>query len=172
LSAAGRLGFAAALAALAVARPAHAAEGGIEIFPDPTLLVVLLVGFVLLIAPVNALLVKPLLRVAEERERRIEGARERAKQVASEADRVLAQYRGAVEAARVEAAQMRRQRIDVARQDEKAAVAAARKEAEGRLVAARRELGEALAVARKDLAPRAQELARDAAERLLGRSLS
>ena len=78
---------------LALAAPAHAAEGGLQIFPDIALgasplesrFVQLLILFVLLIFPVNQLLLKPLLAVLDERAARIEGTRKRAGELVCQA---------------------------------------------------------------------------------------
>jgi F-type H+-transporting ATPase subunit b len=160
----------AGLGAALAARPAWA-SGGIEIMPDWPLLGILLVAFALLTWPVNALIFRPLFRVLDERERRIEGARERAREVDAQAGAVLARYEEAVARARDEAAAERRTRLDATREEEKEAAAAAREAAEGQIDSARREIAEALREARAGLRPRAEALAREAAERILGRGL-
>ena len=76
-------GWVAALAAgvLAVA-PAAAGEGGLVLMPDfERTLPLLLLAFVLLIYPVNALIFRPIFKVLEERDRRIAGNRESARRV-------------------------------------------------------------------------------------------
>lgn len=156
---------------LLTALPAHAAEGGLEIFPDWRV-GILIAFFVLLILPVNALLFRPLLRVLDERHARIEGARERATSLARRADEVLAQYESAVSEARESAEQDRRGRLDEARRDQTRATAAARAEAERELARARSEVEAALAQARDQLRREAEPLARAAAAQVLGRSLS
>jgi len=163
----------AGLVAALVAHPAWAAEGGIEILPDWTgLLPILIAGFLLLIWPVNALIFTPLFRVLDEREQRIAGARERAGALGDQARGVLASYESALARARDESAGERRARLDAARAEEKAATLAARQDAERRIESARAQVEAALREARAGLRPRAEELAREAAERILGRSLS
>jgi F-type H+-transporting ATPase subunit b len=154
------------------ARPALAAEGGIEILPDWTgVLPILLVLFAVLIFPVNRLIFQPLFRVLDEREMRIDGARARAHKVEEEAQAVLGRYEDAVADARGQAAAERKAALAEAREDEKAATGEARAVAEGEIERARREIAASLAEAREGLRPRAEELAREAAERILGRSL-
>lgn len=176
------------LAALAVvvivvaARSALAAEGGIEIFPtglDPTKefalparLIALLALFVALIFPVNRVIFRPLFGVLNEREERIEGARDRAQQVDEEAGAVLARYEDAVSQAREQASAERKTALAGARGEEKDATSEARGLAEQEIERARGEIAVSLAEARESLRPRAEDLARDAAERILGRSLS
>jgi F-type H+-transporting ATPase subunit b len=162
----------ASLGAVLLAAPAHAAEGGIQIIPDPTLLALLVLAFALLIFPVNKLLVQPLLRVLDERRERIEGARERAGQVAQEAEAVLGRYQAALDQARRNAAAERQQQVQVARREEKATAGSAREAAEQQIERARTSIDAALDSARGALRRDAEALARDAAERILGRRLA
>lgn len=167
------LAASAGIATVWAARPALAASGGIEILPDWTgLLPILLVLFALLIFPVNKLIFGPLFRVLDEREDRIDGARARAVQVDGEAEQVLARYADAVAQARVEAAGERKTRLDGARAEEKQETAGARAAAEAEIDRACSELDSALEEARSGLRPQAEALAREAAARILGRELS
>jgi F-type H+-transporting ATPase subunit b len=154
------------------AQPA-AASGGIEILPDWTGLLPILIGlFAALIFPVHALIFRPLFRVLDEREERIDGARARAQQVDEEAGAVLARYEDALVQAREEASAQRKTALARARVEEKDATGEARGVAEQELARARGEIAASLAEARESLRPRAEELAREAAERILGRNLS
>jgi F-type H+-transporting ATPase subunit b len=167
------LGVVAAIsAALLVAGPVDASEGGIQIYPDWRLLGLLVLAFALLIAPVNKLLITPLLRVLDERRERIEGARAQAREVELEAERVLADYRSALEGERQAAAGERQQHIESARREEKAASASAREAAEQQIERARAAIETALGEARATLRRDAEALAREAAERILGRRLA
>jgi F0F1-type ATP synthase membrane subunit b/b' len=153
------------------AAPAAAAEGSLEIFFDRHI-IYLLALFVLLIAPVNKLLLDPLLGVLDERRERIEGARGRAEQVAKEAEAVLGRYETAVRGAKEDAETDRRSRIEGARREQAVATSAVRAEAEERMARARTEVGQMLDSARAELRTHAEELAREAASRVLGRPLS
>jgi len=154
------------------ARPALAASGGIEILPDWTgLLPILLVLFALLIFPVNKLIFGPLFRVLDEREERIDGARAKAVQVDGEAEQVLSRYADSVAQARSEAASDVKTHLDTARADEKQETSGARAAADAEIERARGELNTALEEARRGLRPQAEALAREAAERVLGREL-
>jgi F-type H+-transporting ATPase subunit b len=159
------------LASLLLSVPARAAGGGIEIMPDPGKLLPLVALFVLMIVPVNRLIIRPLLAVLDEREQRIAGSRARASEIAKRADQVLAGYEGSVARAREEAEVERRGTLDQARAAQTARVSREREEAERTLERARAEVGAALAQARTRLHADAQQLAEQAAERLLGRSL-
>jgi hypothetical protein len=103
------------VAVLALCSPAAAAEGELSIFPDGVHLAILIVAFLGLVFPVNALLVRPLLRTLEERAQRIEGARDRAAELSRQADESLARHRSAIEAAGGEAVRERRAALEAAR---------------------------------------------------------
>ena len=153
------------------AEPAQAAGGGIEILPDPARLLPLIALFVLMIVPVNHLIVKPLLSVLDEREARIAGSRQRAEELGQRAGEVLAGYEASVARAREEAETSRRSTLDEARTVHAERVASERGAAEQRTAEARREIAVALEQARTGLRTEAEALARQTAERMLGRSL-
>jgi len=159
---------------LAWPRAAHAAAGGggLEIFPDPGVLLVLIALFLLLVWPLDRLLFKPLLAVLDERRQRIQGARTRADALAADADEVMRRYQGQVGEARTEAEAGRREVLDRARAEQTEVLNEARGEAEDRTRQARHEVAEALERARGQLRSDAEALAGEAASRLLGRSLS
>ncbi len=156
---------------LAFAQSAQASEE-LTLAPDPQTLLILVVVFLLLIAPVNLLLFRPVFRVLEARRQRIEGAAKRAKHLSEETGAVMTRYEQAVREARETAEGERRRRLDEARREQASNSAAARTDAERQLEVARSELDTALAGARSALRARAEELARDAAQRVLGRPLS
>jgi F-type H+-transporting ATPase subunit b len=161
-----------ASAALLAAAPALASEGGLRIFPQLPALPILLALFVALIFPVNALLLRPLLRVLDERLQRIEGARERAENLSAQAEETLGRYRHAIEAARNEADEERKGVVEAARGAQSQLVSEARTEAEREQERARAEVEQASEQARASLRRDAELLAREAAQRILGRDLS
>ncbi|MAE93385.1 MAG: hypothetical protein CL910_01860 [Deltaproteobacteria bacterium] len=182
-----RLALIAGLVALPVA--ASAAEGGLVIFSDlvENLMygdgqlwktpwkageVQLLILFLVLLVPANKLLFQPLVGVLEERDKRIEGAQARAKVVSEEAEQVLGEYETAVTEARKAAEGDRRGTLDEARREQSRLTAEARSASEDEVQRARAGVAEALAQARTELRDQAEELARQAAAQVLGRSVS
>ena len=164
----------AAVTAVVVAawpRAAVAAEDGFTIFPDPLWLVALIALFLVLVWPLDRLLFRPMLRVLDERRMRIQGARERAALVSKDAEEVFGRYQRAVDQARAQAEQTRRETLDGARRDQSQVTQEAREEAEEQMARARREVAEALEEARARMREQAEDLAREAASRLLGRSI-
>lgn len=156
--------------ALLAALPAQAAGAALEIFPDQRIFY-LIALFVVLVFPVNKLLFHPIFRVLDEREARIEGARKQADEVGAEAEATLDRYRKAVQSAREEAEGSRKGVLEQARREQARLTGSVRSEAEAALNRAREEVAGALADARAQLRRQAQELAREAAARVLGRSL-
>lgn len=176
---------AAALATLVLPAVSIAAEGGIELLPQiPSaaiaealgappgfLLLAMVVFFVLLIAPTNQLLFKPLLKVLDEREEKITGTRARAEQLESEAEEILARYESSVRETREQAESERRGLLEEVRGEAQRETAAARGEAETRIEQARAEIAASVDGARGSLRAQAQELAGQAASQVLGRAL-
>jgi F-type H+-transporting ATPase subunit b len=153
------------------ASAAQAAEGGLELLPDPNILVALLIAFALIVFPLNAVLFKPVIRTLDERDERITGTRAKAERLSAEAAQVLERYEGAIRDAREEAELARRARLDEARARMLETTAAARSAAEAELERARSELGSTLDGARETLRSEANDLARAAAAQVLGRPL-
>jgi F-type H+-transporting ATPase subunit b len=162
-----------ACAALALLAPslAVAAEHTLSLTPDLPLMVSLIVLFVVMIAPVNALLIKPLLRVLDERDARTAGTRAKAERLEQDAAAILARYEQAVREAREEGERARRALLTEVRAEAQTEIAAARRDAETRLEGARGEIGASLDSARGLLRGQAQELASQAASQVLGRAL-
>ena len=164
------VGACAAVAWLGAA-PALASEDNLVLVPQPLLLLELILLFVLLIAPVNQLLFKPIFKVLDEREARIQGTRKRARQLEEQADELLGRYEAAVRDVREEAELDRRSRLEQARGAGVAATGEARGQAEGEIERARADLRSAVESARGALRSQADGLARQAASQVLGRTL-
>ncbi len=154
------------------AADALASEGRLVLKPDVSILLGLIVLFAALVAPVNALLFRPIFRVLDARAERITGTRERAAKLQTQADEILQRYEQAVREVREDAERQRRERLDESRREKAAQTLAARGEAEGELERAREELDAALTGARASLREQAESLARETAARVLGRPLS
>ncbi len=172
-TAAGPVRRAAAWAAVVLLAPsiAVAAEHGIVLFPEPQLLVVLIILFALLIPFANAFVFKPLLKVLDERDARTAGTRTKAERLEQEASVVLGRYEQAVRDTRDESERGRRTLLAEVRGEAQREIAAARRDAEQRLESARGEIRTSLGTARGALRGEAQDLARQAASQVLGRAL-
>ena len=160
------------VAALLIAGVASAAGDNLELLPDflgkMPLLIVL---FVLLMFPANALLFRPIFRVLDEREERTAGTRKRAEQIAADAEETLAKYETAVREVREQSEIDRKSQIAQARSENVALTAEARADAERELERAGQELNAALEESRAAMRAQAENIAAEAATRVLGRSL-
>jgi F-type H+-transporting ATPase subunit b len=152
------------------ATPAHA-SGQLELYPDPTTLVILIVGFVILIAPLNAMIFRPLFRVIDARAEKIEGATRQAEQLVSQATELTERYRGSIREAREAADVERKEQLEAARSEHGAITGDAKAESDHEIGRARQEIEISLVEARNTLASASGDLAKAAAERILGRAL-
>ena len=132
----------------------------------------LILLFMLLVIPVNALIFRPIFRVLDAREEKSSGTRTRADRLEREATQTLERYEREVGQVRVEAESRRREKLESARSEGAEQLAQARSDAESELERARSEIASAMAEARGRLRQQAEELAAEAATRVLGRSLS
>jgi F-type H+-transporting ATPase subunit b len=167
-----RFAFATLVIGLSLAHNAAASDATLELVPDFTgQLPLLLVLFALLMIPVNLLLIKPIFRALSDRDEQTTGKRGRAEKIMRGAEETLAEYERAVREVREEAERERKQRAASAREENAAVTAAARAEAEVELTRATGELAAALAQSRQGLRAEAESLAGEAATRVLGRAL-
>jgi F-type H+-transporting ATPase subunit b len=160
-----------AAAVLFAAPPALAAGGALNLVPDPVLLGILIALFVALIYPLNLLIFKPILRVFDERQEKITGTAARAEQLRGEADGIISRYERAIQEVREESELARRQQLEVARNASASELSGARAGAEREIDGARQAIASSLEDARTTLRGEAETLARQAAERVLGRAL-
>ena len=162
----------AALAAGLLLAPAAQAADRLELMPDPIVTAVLLTAFIVIIFPLNRLIFQPLMKIMDEREERIDGARARAAEVEQQAEDSLNRYRETLRAAHDQATEQRRVRINEAREQLLGVTGRAKEDAELELTRAREALSASLGEAQDSLRAAAGDLASLAAERILGRSLT
>ena len=153
-----------------LAAPAQAA-GDLVLIPDAGLLIALLLLFALLVVPVQVLVFKPIFRILDEREERTNGTRERARKLERDAQAILERYESSVREVREESERERRAALERARGESQQATGGARAESEREIERARAQIGAEYEAARNALRSQSQELARQAASRVLGRAL-
>jgi F0F1-type ATP synthase membrane subunit b/b' len=128
--------------------------------------------FLIAMYALTQLLWKPYLRIRQERGARVEGFKEEAKRMDSDAAARFAKVEAKlVEARRVGSAERTRVRI-AAQQREQEVIAGAQSAAQQTLAEARGRVDKALAGERASLAARAEQLGRQAAEKVLGRKVA
>jgi F-type H+-transporting ATPase subunit b len=133
---------------------------------------IILVTFLLLMAFLDRILFRPMLRLLEEREAHTQGAVEEAKALEAEAAAAITAYETRIAAARDEAAAANASVRKRAADEERAVLDRAREEANRRVGQIERDVAAAADGARRDLAAQAREMARVIAEKVLGRPVS
>lgn len=149
------------------------AEGGggsTLLSPDGSILVILLI-FIALVPTLNALVVRPIMRVLAERERLTSGTETFAHTIVNTIEYRLASYEEAIRDARTESYKLLEARRADAAAERQTVIDRARAEAEERIAGARAEIGRDAETARGRLEADAREIARDISSNLLGRAV-
>lgn len=137
---------------------------------DYTVLVQI-VSFLVLWFLLTKLLFKPFVGLLEERERRTEGVKAQAASLTAEAERLRAEYESAITRANDEGAAVKESILHEARRTRERLLAESRAQAADRLAAVRDEIQKEIRKGR-DLAVReAAGIARQMAEKILGRKI-
>jgi F-type H+-transporting ATPase subunit b len=147
---------------------ASAAEG-LNLFPDPIQVAVNVAVFLLLIYPTTRFLLRPLVRVLEERERRTAGALDRVEAMLGEAAHLRQTLETRLDEARERAGAQRTARLQQTESEERQILTEARDGAAQTLEAARTSIASEVAAAREELRSEADALAREIASRVVGR---
>ena len=148
-----------------------AASGGVNLDFDATLFVQ--VGFIIVLwAVLKPVLFDPLLKLFEEREKRIEGAIKKARRIDEQSAEAKAQYDDAMTKARAEGSAEREKVRGEGLRKESEILAAVRAEVQKGLDVARQQTQKEVDATRTDLAPHTAALARHVAGRVLGREVS
>ena len=137
---------------------------------DATFLIYLGV-FALLFMVLRAMVFRPAMELFDEREEAIEGAKRKARRLEEEAQEKLDAFEGEMAKVREEVGKEReRLRADSQRRERKL-LARVGKETDAMVAEAEEEMDEEAAVIRKEIRANAPELAREIAEKLLGREV-
>lgn len=131
-----------------------------------------IVAFIVLWFLLSKLLFKPFLGLIEERERRTEGVKAEAQALVEEGERLRAEYESAIAKVREEGNAVKEAVLNEARQKRERLLAQAREEAAGHLATVREEIREELARGRQAAVREAEAIAREMAEKVLGRKIA
>jgi F-type H+-transporting ATPase subunit b len=160
-----------ALADSASLAVANAGGGGVNVDFDKTLLIQ--VGlFVALWLILKPMLFDPMLKLFEEREKRIEGAIDEARKIDLKSVAAKTTYDDALAKARAEGASERDRLRGEGIKKENELLGQARLEAQAKLDAGRKQAQSQLTQAKQELAGERTKLARELAARVLGREVS
>lgn len=145
--------------------------GGVTVDFDWTLFIQ--IGFIILLFVVlKPMLFDPMLKLFEEREKRIDGARREARKIDEESALALGKYEAAMAKARAEGNAVRDRERAAARAAEADIMANMRKDVHEYTDRARSGLAQDASRAQSELHPQARTMARALATRLLGREVS
>jgi len=147
------------------------AEGGGNILaPDGSILVIFLI-FIALVPILNRMVVKPIMDVLAERERRTAGAHTDSLAVTARIDNRLAEYEEGITSARTEGYKILEARRSVAMGERQAAVDEARAAAQRQIDAAKDRVAAEAEAARARLTADAAEISREITTAVLGRAV-
>jgi F-type H+-transporting ATPase subunit b len=130
-----------------------------------------IVALLLLWAILNKLLFKPFLRLVEEREKRTEGLKAAAAALTAEAERLRADYESAIRQANDEGAAAKDALLDEARRTREQLLGESRAQAAERIAAVREEIKKEMQQGREEALKEAETIARQMAEKVLGRKV-
>lgn len=130
-----------------------------------------IVVLLLLWAILSKLLFKPFLALVEQREKRTEGLKAAAAALTAEAERLRADYESAIRQASEEGAAAKEQLLDEARRTREQLLNQSRAEAAERLTAVRQEIQREIQQGRAQALSEAEGIARQMAEKVLGRKI-
>jgi F-type H+-transporting ATPase subunit b len=131
-----------------------------------------IVLILLLWAILGKLLFKPFLGLVEEREKRTEGLKAAAATLTAEAERLRADYESAIRQANEEGAAAKEALLDEARKTREQLLHQARADAAQRLTAVREEIQKEMKQGREQALAEAEAIARQMAEKVLGRKIA
>ncbi len=151
-----------------LAAKGHAPPPLIDI--DLTVVIQFIIFLVLLIL-LTKLVFKPFLEIMRERSENIEGAREKATVLDSEADEKLSSYEEQVKSARKDAAEVRGKYRDEGEAKAKEILSGARAKTDAKISAAREKTEQSVKAAQSALKKQADEVAKSIASKLLGREV-
>lgn len=133
--------------------------------------VVQIVLFLALLFLLRRLLFTPFVALLEEREKKTEGTRSEATALMAEGERLRAEYESAVAEARDRGAALKEGILQEAQRARERILTEAREQAAVKLAAAREEVRQEMAKARQLAAREAEAIARQMAEKVLGRKI-
>ena len=171
MRAAANIALSVSLVVAAAALPSVASAADLNLLPRWPFVATNILVFALLILPVNHLLIRPLLRLIEEREQRTSGSLEEARRLDSEASALGVELDARLLEARARAQGRRAAIMADAEAQERALLQAASSDAAQSIESVRTSIAADLVTARASLHGDARALAGEAAARLLGRPM-
>ena len=129
-------------------------------------------NFLVLMFILNKILYKPILKVLDERDERIVGGREKAKELISDSDTILSSYNGKLQVAKIEALGTKNTARKEASDEANVIIAEARGKAEGIISQVQQDMAREIERVKKELEPEVGIMAATIAQQILGRKVA
>lgn len=129
-------------------------------------------NFLVLMFILNKILYKPILKVLDERDERIVGGREKAKELISDSDTILSSYNGKLQVAKIEALGTKNTARKEATDEANVIIAEARGKAEGIISQVQQDMAREIERVKKELEPEVGIMAATIAQQILGRKVA
>jgi len=129
-------------------------------------------NFLLLMFILNKILYKPILKILEEREKKINDGQQEVKDLAAQGNKLVATYNEKLQAAKVEAMASKANARKQAIEQVNAVIQEARVKAEQEILQVRQRVASEIEAAKKELEPELASMAATIAEQVLGRKVA
>lgn len=129
-------------------------------------------NFLLLMFVLNKILYKPILKILEEREKKISEGQQEVKDLATQGNKLVATYNEKLQAAKVEAMASKANARKQAVEQVNAVIQDARGKAEQEILQVRQRVASEIEAAKKELEPELASMAATIAEQVLGRKVA
>lgn len=135
-------------------------------------LIIQMINFFLLIFILNKILYKPILKILEEREQRIEGQQQQAKKTIEDGQVILTDYNKKLYDAKIDAMNTKNAARNEASEQANGIIEDSRKKAEEIIARMQQEMASEMAQAKKELDPELSVMAATIAQQILGRKVA
>jgi F-type H+-transporting ATPase subunit b len=129
-------------------------------------------NFLILMFILNKILYKPILKVLDERDERIMGGREKAKELIAESDTILNSYNGKLQISKIEALGTKNTARKEATEKANVIIGEAREKADGIISQVQQDMAREVERVKKELEPEVGIMAATIAQQILGRKVA
>jgi F-type H+-transporting ATPase subunit b len=135
-------------------------------------ILVQMTNFLLLIFILNIVLYKPLLKILNERDKRILETQQKTRDFSEETEKIISAYNEKLQSAKIEAMAQKNNAKKDATEKANIIIEESRKEAEHLLLEVKHQISKEIETARKELEPELERMALTIAEQVLGRKVA
>jgi F-type H+-transporting ATPase subunit b len=131
-----------------------------------------MINFLLLIFILNIVLYKPLLKILDERDKRISDTQQKTKEFFEETEKMISAYNEKLQLAKIEAMTQKNNARKDATEKANVIIEESRKEAERLIIEVKQQISKEIETARKELEPELEKMAITISEQVLGRKVA